>query len=87
MKIAMMPENPPTNGAWPVVQFFVPGASVMVPKIMRTPTARNTRTVMTLIEANRNSLSPKARTLIALMANRMAKKTSATRRWSTSGAQ
>jgi hypothetical protein len=61
MKIARMDSHPPTNGASPVVQFTNPGDVPPMPRISIEPQNRNTKTVITLMDENTYSLSPKER--------------------------
>ena len=61
MKIARMDSQPPTNGASPVVQFINPGDVPPMPRISIEPQNRNTKTVITLMDENTYSLSPKER--------------------------
>ena len=53
----------PKNGASPKVRFLKPTYSPpKMPKMVSTPTAKNTTTVITLMMANQNSDSPYTRT-------------------------
>ncbi|MNT54024.1 hypothetical protein D3C72_1911540 [compost metagenome] len=54
-------ENPPANGASPMVQFCHPACSppLRMPKIISTPMAIKMMTVVTLISENQYSASPK----------------------------
>ena len=61
MKIARTDSQPPTNGASPTVQFSNPGDVPPIPKMSIKPQNRNTKTVITLMDENTYSLSPKER--------------------------
>lgn len=88
MKIARIPAPPPTKGACPVVQLWKPGEGPRrIPAIISTPIARKTITVTTLIEANQNSLSPKALTVAALSAKSSTRKPADHTHAGTSGSQ
>ncbi|MNY61665.1 hypothetical protein D3C86_1983700 [compost metagenome] len=71
MTTPTMAWKPPTKGASPLVKLLKPGDSTpcIKPKIVARPMMMNTTTVMTLISANQNSLSPKLRTETTLSRN------------------
>ncbi len=75
MKMPSTPAAPLTKGASLRVQLAVPGdGPARMPAIIARPITRKTMTVITLMEANQNSLSPKALTVAALSAKSRVRK-------------
>src|SRR5699024_4759967 len=80
--------QPPANGASPVVQLLNPGLGLAItPAIISTPSTRNTTTVATLMAANQNSPSPKARADRAFRPVSSTRNTAAQIQLGTSGSQ